>query len=112
MYWFLRVPVCRRIFPTPDAYNNQVHLNLDDLAIDSRTAPSMERVHIKQSKTDPFRQGTEAYLGTTGSLLCPVQALWRYLAVHGPVPGPLFIQASGVPLTRSLLVKRRCKALA
>ena len=97
--------------PTPGAYDNQVHLNLDDLAIDSRTAPSMVRVHIKQSKTDPFRQGTEVYLGATGSSLCPVQALWQYLAVRGPAPGPLFIQASGVPLTRSLLVKRLQEAL-
>ena len=51
---------------SPGAYDRQVHLNLDDLAIDSHSAPSMVRIHIKQSKTDPFRQGTDVYLGATG----------------------------------------------
>ena len=94
--------------PTPGAYDNQVHLNLDDLAIDSLTAPSMVRVHIKQSKTDPFRQGTKVYLGAMGSSICPVQALWQYLAVRGPAPGLLFIQASGIPY---LLVNQLQEAL-
>ena len=62
--------------PSPGSYDKQVHLNLDDLAIDSHSTPSMVRIHIKQSKTDPFRQGTDVYLGATGTPLCPVQALW------------------------------------
>ena len=32
------------------------HLSLADISFDSRIEPSMVRIHIKQSKTDPFRQ--------------------------------------------------------
>ena len=41
----------------PQAYDPDVHLNLSDLALDSHTNPSVVQLRIKQSKTDPFRQG-------------------------------------------------------
>ena len=97
--------------PSLGAYDQQTHLSLEDLAIDSHSASSMVRIHIKRSKTDPFRQGTDVYLGATGSPLCPVQALWQYLALRGPTPGPLFIQSSGTPLSRKFLVDQLHQAL-
>ena len=87
-------------------YDSGVHLNWSDLAIDDHRSPSLIRLHIKQSKTDPFRQGVEIFLGKTNSAVCPVQAMVQYIGVRRPGPGPLFILESGAPLTRSFLVAK------
>ncbi len=60
---------------------------------------------VKQSKTDPLRQGVDVYLGATNHTLC------LYLGVRSPSPGPLFIFKSGSPLTRSALVAHLQAAL-
>jgi len=52
--------------PSPGCYDKDVHLSLSDLATDSHSSPSVFRVRIKQSKTDPFRQKVDIYLGVTG----------------------------------------------
>ena len=90
--------------PSAEAYNLDAHLNLNDLALDSHSDPSMARLHIKQSKTDPFRQGVEIFLGKTGTSICPVQAIFHYIGVCSSNQGPLFIFGNGVPLTRAQLV--------
>jgi hypothetical protein len=36
------------------------------------------QVIIKQSKTDPFRQGVNLYLGKRGEKLCPVSAIYGF----------------------------------
>lgn len=97
--------------PSAQAYDKEVHLNLNDLAIDSHTNPSVIRLRIKQSKTDPFRKGADIYLGATKAAICPVQALIAYLAVRSATPGPLFIFQSGTPLTRATLVSHLQAAL-
>ena len=61
--------------PSPEAYDPEVHLNLGDLTLDSHTHPTLVRLKIKHSKTDPFRQGVDVFLGRTDTPLCPVQAL-------------------------------------
>lgn len=71
--------------PSPSSYDHQVHLNLDDVAFDSHSRPSMVRLRIKQSKTDPFRQGVDVYLGTTNSAICPIQPL---IGSPKPTSGP------------------------
>ena len=90
------------------------HLSLDDIAIDDKKSPSVVQVNIKQSKTDPFRQGVQVYLGKTGKALCPVEALLPYLAIRGANPGPLFILKDGSYLTRqrfaSLISTCLCQA--
>ena len=43
-------------------------------------------MHIKQSKTDPFRQGAHIYLGRTYKHICPVQAILSYLAMQDTHP--------------------------
>ena len=78
--------------PSPKAYD---HLNLGDLTLDSHTHPTLVRLKIKQSKTDPFRQAVEVFLGHTYTPLCP---LIQYLRVHSPTPGPLFVLSTGSPL--------------
>ena len=57
-------------------------------------------MRIKQSKTDPFRQGVTLFLGKTGLPICPVDAILPYLAVRDNRPGPLFILQDGRMLTR------------
>ena len=86
-------------------------LTADDIAVDSREDPSMVRIHLKHSKTDPFRHGVDIYLGRTGRDLCPVAALLAYLAVRPAVNGPLFIFADSTPLTRERLVESVRRAL-
>ena len=57
---------------------------------------------IKQSKTDPFRQGASLYLGKTDSFICPVTGILPFLAVRGNQDGPLFMLKDGRMLTRQL----------
>lgn len=90
--------------PSPATYDPEVHLNLGDLALDNHSNPSVIRIAIKQSKTDPFRQGVHIFLGSTESVVCPVRAIIRYLGICNPEPGPLFTTSTGVPLTRAYLV--------
>ena len=91
--------------PSPAMYDPEIHLNLGDLALDSHSNPSVVRITIKQSQTDPFRQGVHIFLGTTERVVCPVSAIIRYLGIRRPQPGPLFISSTGVPLTRAYLVE-------
>ena len=64
-----------------------------------------------KSKTDPFRQGVEVFLGKTNSYVCPVEAVVQYIAVRCASPGPLFVLQAGTPLTRAYLVDHLHAAL-
>lgn len=90
--------------PSPATYDPEVHLNLADLAIDNPDTPTVVCISIKQSKTDPFRQGARIYLGRTEKIVCPVRAIINYIGIRPPDPGPLFVRTSGTPLTRAYLV--------
>ena len=52
--------------PSQIAYDPTVHLNFADVSVDYLDHPTIVQLSIKQSKTDPFRQGVKIYLGTTG----------------------------------------------
>ena len=97
-FGFLRVG--EMTVPTQTAFNDSVHLSLQDIALDSRSAPTIVWLTIKQSKTDPFREGARLCLGLTDSTVCPVKALLPYLALRGSDPGPLFCLENKTPLTR------------
>lgn len=86
--------------PSQVDYLPDTHLSLSDVAIDCKESPAMVQITIKQSKTDPFRQGVQICLGKTDKDICPISALLPYLAARGSCPGPLFIQADGAYLTR------------
>ena len=103
-FGFLRVS--EFTVPTQGDYDESTHLSLKDISIDSRSNPRLIKVHIKQSKTDPFRQGVGIYLGATDSPICPVSGILPYLAVRGTQPGPLFITNDGKYLTRLSFSKR------
>ena len=97
--------------PTEPDYDPGVHLNFSDVAVDSKSNPSLLRVHIKASKTDPFRKGIHIFMGTTGNDLCPVNAMLAYLARRGPQSGPLFLFENGRFLTRDRFVRQIKSAL-
>jgi hypothetical protein len=87
-------------------------LTAEDVAVDSHTHPSMVRVHLSQSKTDPFRHGVDIFLGRTDAPLCPVAAILAYCAIRPPTVGPFFVFKDGSTLTRDRLVVALRGALA
>ena len=88
--------------PPPNIYDPEAHLSLSDITLDRRHSPTMMCIHIKQSKTDPFRQGVHIYLGKTHQQICPVHAIVLYLAIQGNHPGPVFTFSDGRMLTREI----------
>ena len=79
-------------------YNPSTTLCFEDISIKS---PQSIALHIKASKTDPFRQGTTIYLYKNNSPLCPVQALCQFMSIHPYRTGPLFTWHDGRYLTRA-----------
>lgn len=92
-------------------YDPGVHLNRKDIAVDDPRKPTILRVTIKQSKTDPFRKGMDLFLGKTSTDLCPVVAILNYLVERGMEEGPLFRFKDGRFLTRQRLVEAVREAL-
>lgn len=91
--------------PSDGAYDPSCHLSVNDIAVDSHSSPSLLQVHLRSSKTDPFRRGISIYLGKTADDLCPVAAILSYLAVRPRTPGPLFLFEDGKFLTRDRLIR-------
>ena len=67
--------------------------------------PKLIMIKIRQSKTDPFRQGVTLYLGKTESLICPIMEIFPFWALRGKQPGPLFILKDGWMFTRQISVQ-------
>ena len=97
--------------PSEKAYDSGEHLNVSDISVDSITNPTIMKVKIKASKTDPFRQGVELFIGKTGNSLCPVAAMLAYLAIRGRKEGMLFHFEDDRLLTRDRFVERVRQAL-
>ena len=98
--------------PSWQKFDQGAHLALADIAVDNHSKPSVLQVHIKQSKTDPFRKGVHIFIGRSLSDICPVNMMVKYLAARGPSQGPLFLCATQAPLSRPRLVKELRSALA
>ena len=96
--------------PDHQPYDQTVHMSIHDISMDGN--PPGLSVHIKASKTDPFRLAVTLYLGQTWVDLCPVAAMADYLAVRGTTPGPLFRFQDGSGLHRRQLVTAVRSALA
>ena len=58
--------------PSDSSYDPSCHLSPGDISSNDPSNPSVLRVNIKQSKTDPFRHGVYIIVGATGESLCPV----------------------------------------
>ena len=89
--------------PVQNQYDHTTHLSILDVSIDDKDSPQLLRVRIKQSKTDPFHQGVDIYLGRTDKAICPIRRILPYLARRGSHLGPLFMFHDGRALTRQLL---------
>ena len=59
---------------------------------DVRIRNDSVRLHLKTSKTDPFRQGVTVRIQANNTFLCPVNALRHYIASHPNPRGPLHFQ--------------------
>ena len=89
--------------PSLASFSLSLHLEVQDIAVDSLCAPSCTRLQIKGSKTDPFRKGAFIHIGFGGPLLCAVHFMLTYLTGRGDVPGPLFLFQNWQPLLCGLL---------
>lgn len=99
-------------FTCSPAEVNDPPLMPDEISVDSRRNPQVVKVHLRQSKTDPFGAGCYVYLGRTSTTICPVAAILNYLSIRSSEAGPLFIFGNGAPLTRSTLVGHVREALS
>ncbi|CAH3113440.1 unnamed protein product, partial [Porites lobata] len=90
-------------FTVNSAFQPSIHMTVADLQADSLVNPTCFKVHIKCSKTDPFRMGCDVYVGRGEGLVCPIRALGNFLVLRGSSEGPLFTFSDGRPLTRQQL---------
>ena len=81
------------------------------MAINSRSAPTAVRLRLRRAKTDPLGSGVEIFLGASGTAVCPVSALMRYLAVRPPGDGQLLVWEDSRPLTKTTFVTRLRRGL-
>ena len=98
--------------PSTKDYDPEYQLSEGDVALDNLLSPTVVRLQIKGSKTDPFKKGVSIHVGKTESSLYPVVALTAYLITRGRSPGPFFIFRSGVPLSRECLARKVRQALS
>ena len=65
-------------FAVSNTFQHDVNLTFDDVRIydDHLT------LHLKQSKTDPFRKGITIMIFQTGSCLCAYQAIVKYICLR------------------------------
>ena len=56
--------------PNLASFSPSLHLSVQDISVDAMVSPSCMRVHIKGSKTDPFRQGCYVHIGAGHLPLC------------------------------------------
>ena len=90
--------------PADCSFDEGAHLAFANVSVDSLLNPSSMRIRIKASKTDPFRQGVDIFVGQMGKVLCPVSAMLAYLEAQDNHPGPLFMFQDGKLLTRRQFV--------
>ena len=84
--------------PTASAFDEPVHLEWGDVAVDDKILPASVRIHLKALKCD---QLCTVYVGKTGTVVCPVNVMLQYVAVRGPLPGLFFRCEDGAHLTKA-----------
>ena len=93
------------------AFDPATHLTFDDINVDGITNPTLPKLRLKASKTDPFRKGVVVVVGKTNDNFCPVTAVLAYLALQGNGPGFLFRFNYGKLLTKARFVEAVREAL-
>ena len=81
------------------SFNRSSTLMFQDVSISPTL--TVASIHLRGSKTDPFRLGCTIRIGSTGNVLCPVRALYNYMMIHPQPLGPLFIFSTGAFLIRA-----------
>ena len=81
--------------PSLASFSPSYHLDVQDIAVDSLSAPSCMRLRVKGLKTDPFRKRVFIHIGLGQPLLSGVHSVKPYLTRRGDVPGPLFLFQNG-----------------
>ena len=69
-------------------FDAEAHLAHGDVLVNDVAHPQFLEVHLKASKTAPFRLGVSVFLGRTESDLCPVAANMGYMVVRGLISWP------------------------
>ena len=77
------------------SFDPSADLSFADVAVDDRKNPTLLQIHLKASKTDPFRSGVNVFVGESGNELCPIRAMTEYLSQRGGQSGPLFYFRNG-----------------
>ena len=96
-YGFLRSS--EFISPSASQFNPLVHLSTTDVSFPSTGCLNL---HLKASKTDPYRQGCSLLIASSHRSVCAVRALRKYLALHlTSGTSPLYVFQSGNYLTRA-----------
>jgi len=84
-----------------------------DIQINILSNPQLIKIRLNQSKTDPFRVGTDIFMSRTHDQLCPVSVLLAWLTrSRNNQAGPLFYFQSGAPLTQSSFVTKFKESLS
>ncbi|XP_077981140.1 integrase/recombinase xerD homolog [Glandiceps talaboti] len=82
--------------PNPHSFDAQQSLLTRDITIGADL-----HVHLKASKTDPFRRGCTIMIASTSSSICAVRAYTKYQRASPTLPAhPAFKFQSGLLLTR------------
>ena len=97
--------------PSDTTFDDKVHLTVDDISVNDTTNPLWLKLHLKASKTDPYRRGVDIVVGRTNTKLCPMAAVLAYLAIRDSSPGFLFKCQDGRLLTKSRFVNQVREAL-
>ena len=90
--------------PAEGEFDEAAHLGVRDVMVNSWEDPQWLKIRLRASKTDPFRQGVDIYVGMVKGPLCPVAAVLAYLVGRGLQQGPLFLLEDGKGLTRARFV--------
>ena len=97
--------------PSDSTFDPATHMTVDAISVDDISNPTLLKLRLKASKTDPFHKGIDVVVGKTNNKLCPVTALLAYLARWGNGPGFLFQFRDGKLLTKSRFVEAVQEAL-
>ena len=76
------VTICLLAFSGVFCYNEITQIRCSDLQFSSTDV----RVRVQHSKTDQYRDGNEVLIARTGSSVCPVAMLERYMAMANLTP--------------------------
>lgn len=99
--------------------DNSLYPRVCDVTFDCYQELSFIVVHLRVSKSDPFRRGVDVPIGATGTDVCPVSAMHHYLDLRArctAVEGgdPLFVNEAGHRLSYTdfvSAVKVMCRQL-